>query len=324
MKTQTITIIGLRRTGVSIALALKEGPLDVTVLGHDSDPALQKQAVELGAVDKADSNLIRAAATADILVLAMPSVELEGTIRAIGEDMQEHTLIIDLTALKGPGVKLADRYLRQGHYVGARPVLAASTFADGRADAEKARADLFTNSVFCIMPGAQTDPQAVETAVNFGRLLGASPYFVDPLEYDSLAQGVESIPGLMAAALFRSINKSTGWRDMLRFADLPFAMATLPLDQDAEELSHLALNDKAATLRWLDAVMLEFKDLRRWIQEDNREVLTALLSELQVNRSSWLLERSENNWLEAKDPVGEIPGISQRFLGGLANRGGAQ
>jgi prephenate dehydrogenase len=322
MKTQVITIIGLRRTGASIALSLKEGPLAVTVLGHDSEPALQKQAVELGAIDKAESNLIRAAAGADILVLAMPSVELEGTLRAIGEDLKEHALIIDLTALKGPGVKLAEMYLRQGHYVGARPVFAAGTFADGLADGEKARADLFKNSIFCLMPGAQTDPQAVETAVNFGRLLGASPYFVDPLEYDNLAQGVETVPGLMAAALFRSVNQATGWRDMLRFADLPFAMATFALDQEAEDLAYLALNDKLATLRWLDAVMSEFKDLRRWIQEDNQEVLSALLEELKNDRSKWLLERSENEWMEVKDSAEELPGLSQRLFGGLASRGG--
>ena len=324
MKTQVITIIGLRRTGVSIGLSIKEGPLDVMVLGHDSERALQKRAVELGAIDKAESNLIRSAAEADILVLAMPSVELEGTLRAIGEDLKEHTLIIDLTALKGPGIKLAKEYLRRGHYVGARPVFAAGTFADGLADGEKARTDLFKNSIFCLMPGTQTDPQAVETAVNFGLLLGASPYFVDPLEYDSLAQGVETVPGLMAAALFRSVNRAAGWRDMLRFADLPFAMATIALDQEAEELAYLALNDKSATLRWLDAVMSEFKDLRRWIQEDNQEVLAALLMELRNDRSKWLQDRSENDWLEGNDPDVDVPGISQRLFGGLASRSSAQ
>ncbi len=322
MVTQIITIIGLRRTGASIALALKASSLEFTLIGHDSDPDLHKQALESGAVDKAESNLIRAASVADILVLAMPSVELEGTLRAIGEDLQEHTLVIDLTALKGPGVKFAEQYIKKGHYIGARPVFSAATFSDGLSGAGKARADLFTNSVFCLMPGAQTDPQAVETAVNFGRLLGASPYFVDPLEYDSLAQGVESMPGFMAASIFASINKTTGWRDILRFADLPFATVTMPLETEADELTHLALNDKAATLRWIDALMVEITDLRRLVYEGNAEVLTALLEEMDEHRARWLHERSENNWMEINDPGIEMPGIGQRFLGSLANLGG--
>jgi prephenate dehydrogenase len=324
MKTQNITIIGLRRTGASIALALKASPVEFTLIGNDSDQDLQKQALESGAVDKVESNLIRAASAADILVLAMPSVQLEGTLRVIGGDLQEHTLVIDLTALKGPGVKFAEKYMQKGHYIGARPVFSAGTFSDGLAEADKARSDLFNNSVFCLMPGVQTDPQAVETAVNFGRLLGASPYFVDPLEYDSLAQGVESMPGLIAASVFASINKTVGWRDILRFADLPFATMTMPLETEADELTYLALNDKLATLRWIDALMAEITDLRRLVYEGNAEVLTALLEEMDEHRARWLHERTENDWLEIKDPAIETPGMGQRFLGGLANLGGSR
>ena len=322
MKTQNITIIGLRRTGASVALALKASSLEVTLIGHDSYPALNKQALESGAVDKAESNLIRAASAADILVLAMPSVQLEETLRVIGEDLQEHTLVIDLTALKGPGLKLSERYLQKGHYIGARLIFSASTFSDGLADADKARPDLFNNSVFCLMPGAETDPAAVDTAVNFGRLLGASPYFVDPLEFDNLAQGVETMPGLLAASIFASINKTAGWRDILRFADLPFAAATMPLDTEADELTHLALNDKLATLRWIDALMAEINVLRHLIYEENAEVLTAYLTDMTESRARWLQERSENDWLEIKDPPVEAPGIGQRYLGGLASLGG--
>lgn len=324
MKTQNITIIGLRRIGLSIAMAIKASPLEVTLIGHDSDSDLGKQALASGAVEKTEVNLNRAASIADILVLAMPSVELEGTLRAIGGDLQEHALVIDLTALKGPGVKFAERYLQKGHYIGARPVFSASTFSAGLSGAASARADLFTNSVFCLMPGAETDPQAVETAVNFGRLLGASPYFVDPLEYDSLAQAVESMPGLIAASVFSSISKTAGWRDILRFADLPFATMTMPLQTEARELAYLALNDKMATLRWLDGLLAEIKSLRRLVYEGDTEILTALLDDMNHSRDQWLQERSENDWLEMKDSPIEVPGMGQRLLGNLSNLGGSR
>ncbi|MDX1414368.1 MAG: prephenate dehydrogenase/arogenate dehydrogenase family protein [Candidatus Promineifilaceae bacterium] len=322
MKTQNISIIGVRRMGTSIALALKDGPLDFVLTGHDSDPSILKEAGELGCFDKTESNLIRAAETADILVLSMPAVELKTTLQAIGDVVKPHALIIDLTELKSPGVKLAEQYLNQGHYVGAHPVLAARNFADGRPDTNKARADLFKNSVICVMPDATVDPQAVETAVNFGKLLGASPYFVDPMEYDSLIQGVETLPSLMAAALFRSINKASGWRDILRFADLPFAMSTMPLDTDAEELAYLALNDRVATLRWLDALVVELGQIRRWIQDGDEELLSAFFSELNLDRDRWLEERAKNDWVEGQDQPVNVPGMGERFFGGLARRSG--
>lgn len=324
MKTQNISIIGLGRTGASVALALKEGPLDFTITGHDSDPELVKQALESGAIDKGENVLVRAASSADILVLTMPSFELEITLRAMGGDLQEHTLLIDMTASKDRGIKLAERYVTSGHYIGARPIFSASTFTDGVARATDARPDLFSNSVFCIAPGPETDPQAVETTVNFGRLLGAAPYFVDPLEYDSLAQGVESLPGLTAAAIFAAIYKTVGWRDILRFADLPFATATAPLAGGARELAYLALNDKQATLRWLDALMSQLGDVRRFVAEGNSELLTAVLDEMESGRAKWLEERGKNDWFEIKEPNVEIPGLSQRFLGNLGNLGSSR
>ncbi len=157
-------------------------------------------------------------------------------------------LVLDLSVLKGLSQRWADQYLARGHYVGVMPVLSAPYLSDGRDELEAATADLFKNSIFCLMPSAKADPQAVDTAVNFGRLLGANPYFVDPMEYDSLVQGIETLPGLTAAALFGTLKKTTGWRDILRFANSSFALGTQSL-QHGTDITSLALNDKASRPR---------------------------------------------------------------------------
>lgn len=320
MQTNTITIAGLGRTGVSIALALKEGQLDFTVIGYDGSDELLRDPLVAGAVTRVEANLVRACEQADIVVVTVPSVELEETLQRIGDRIQDHTLIIDLTALKAPGLKLARKYVTRGHYVGARPIFGASTFTDLRANSYAARSDLFRNSVFCVMPAADTDPDAVETAVRFGQLLGAVPYFVDPLEYDQLSLGVDTMPGASAAALLRSITQTSGWRDILRFADLPFAIGTLPLESNPDELAHQLLNDRQATVRWLDGLIGELKELRRFVEEGEPELLAAYLAELNATREAWLQERSTNEWDEAKTEDVELPTFREHFLGGLAGR----
>lgn len=322
MKAQTITLVGLERVGASIGLAIKQALPGITVVGHDRDAALIRDAKEkVGAVDKAEWNLLDAAARADILILTTPVTEVESILQVVGDALQSHTLVLDLSSLKGPGLKWADRYLQRGHYVGAVPVLASAWLADGRADIETARADLFKNSIFCLMPSARADPQAVETAVNFGRLLGAVPYFLDPSEYDSLIQGVETVPGLMAAAMFNAIHKASGWRDMLRFAGLPFALTTLPL-RASDDIAFQALNNRTATLRWLDALIKELTEVRRWVYEGESELLAAMLDELNAQRQRWLRERAENDWAEIKSPEIERPSFSEQMLGGLISRRG--
>lgn len=317
MKAQNITLIGLGRMGTALGLAVK-GRLDMGVVGYDADPVLARAALEMGtAVDKIENDLEKAAARADILVITTPISQLEGLLQIVGSLVQPHTLILDFSKLKGPGLKWARQYLKQGHYVGAAPVLAAQWLDDGREANTTAPADLFQNSLLCLMPAPEAQPRAVETAVNFGLAIGAQPYFIDPAEYDNLAQGTETLPGLVAAALFKALQQSTSWRDMLRFAGHSFSLGTLSLGQP-EELAFMALNDKAATLRWLEAVVNELNTLRRLLYEDEPQVMTAVLADLSQEREKWLHKRRQNNWDERTMPDLEHPGMFGHMLGGLA------
>ncbi len=316
MKAQTVTIVGMNRTGVSIAKAVKASSAELSVIGHDRHRDLTERAKdELGAIDKAEWNLVSAAAAADILVLSVPLSELHTSLQAIGGELKPHTLVLDLSVLKSLSQKWVDQYLSKGHYVGVMPVLSAPYLNDGRDGPEAGTADLFRNSIFCLMPSPDADPQAVETAVNFGRLLGATPYFLDPMEYDSLVQGSETLPGLTAAAIFGALQKSTGWRDVLRFANSSFSLATQPL-QLGTDITSLALHDKAATLRWLDALLEELAGLRRLIEEGDREMIDLTLGQLLIQRERWIKERARNEWVEGVEQKMDRPSVSDQLLGG--------
>lgn len=318
MKAQTITILGLGRTGASVALAIKAAQLNVSVIGYDEDDERKAQAREAGAIDKGEGGLLRAAAAGDIVVIAVPDAELEGVLRAIGQDVREHALVLSLGGLKKRSQQWAGQHLAQGHYVGAVAVLAAGAVQRGAGGVDEARADLFRNSVFCLMPSPDAAPQAVETAVNLGALLGAKPFFVDGAEYDSLALAVETIPGIVGAVLFDAVKSSEGWRDMLRFADDEFARATASL-KDSDSLLLRALDERQATLLWLDRVILTMQAVRERIAHEEPEQVGAYLQSLNDARERWLLEREQNEWREDSGTEIESRGFMEHFLG---RRGG--
>ena len=316
MRAQTVTIVGMSRTGLSIALALKASGTDLTIVGYDRFRELtQKAKDEIGAIDKAEWNLVNAAAEADILVLAVPLAELETNLMVIGDELKPHALVLDLSVLKGRSLWWAEQHLKRGHYVGAVAVLSAAYLNDGRDEPEAATPDLFRGGMFCLMPSVRAEPRAVDTAVNFGRLLGATPYFVDPMEYDSLTQGVETLPGLAAAALFGTLQKSPGWRDMLRFANSSFALATQPL-QNGTDITSMALNDKAATLRWLDAYLQELTEIRALIMSGDREMIDLALGNFLIQREKWLKERIRDDWVEGVETKVDHPSMSDQLVGG--------
>lgn len=316
MKAQTVTIVGMGRVGVSIGQALRAANVGLTIVGHDRARELAEDAKEKwAAVDRVEWNLLAAASAADILVLAVPLAELENTLMVIGEDVQPHALVLDVAPLKAQSLRWADKHLKNGHYVGVVPVLSAAYLNDGRDEPAAATPDLFRNSIFCLLPSAKAAPGAVDTAVNFGRLLGALPYFVDPLEYDSLAQAVETLPGLVAAALFGAVQKSTAWRDILRFANPSFAVATQPLLRGAD-ITTMVLNDRTAVLRWLDAMLNELTLIRRLIHEGDADAIDLTLAELLVQRERWMREREANEWVEIADSRVERPSLGEQMLGG--------
>lgn len=321
MKTERVGIIGLDKVSGSIGLALREADMGLQILGADRDRNILNAAKNMGVLDNASGNPLDVAKVADIVILSAPMDELDQMFQIIGPDIQEHTLVVDLSALKGPGIRLAKEHLQQGHYVGASPVLAAAALSDGRSDISAARADLFKDSVLCIMPSGTVDQDAVQTTVNLGHILGSTPFFLDAYEYDSLMQGVETMPGLVSAAMFRAVTNATGWRDMLRFAGSTFAESTAGLDNAG--LAELAYHDKAATLRWLDAVLAELQEMRRWLMDEDPERMNLILEEMGLQRERWLEERRQNHWIEAgdHDDLSSISITSQLFGFGSRKKG---
>jgi prephenate dehydrogenase len=318
MKAETIAIIGLDRTTAAAGMALRQAGVKLTVIGYDPEADVARQARQMGAIDKDEWYLLQAVTAADILLLSLPPNKLTETLPLIGSELQPHALVLDLSSAKALGQELAVKHLARGHYVGARLVLAANYLQDGRTDLESARPDLFHDSLICLMPPPQAEPQAVQTAVDLGRLLGAKPFFLDAAEYDSLVQGIESVPYLLAAVLFQAVTQAGGWRDMLRFAGPSFAQATLPLQEAGA--AALILQDPAASLRWLDTILDEMKEVRAWVAEGDVERLQERLSAMAQEREAWLQRRLANEWQEHQPAKIERTSLSEQWFGGLARR----
>ncbi|MCA9980600.1 MAG: prephenate dehydrogenase/arogenate dehydrogenase family protein, partial [Anaerolineales bacterium] len=244
--------------------------------------------------------------------------KMQELLMAIAPDVQDHTVIMDTAVLKKPVYQWVRDYLKTGHYVSSMPIIAANQTHDTRQTIAAASADLFRNSTFCLFPGPEVDEQAVQTASTFGQLLGAQPFYVDITEYDVYMQALETLPALVSTAVFRALTQRTGWRDMARVAGLSFAQLTSLMTRE-EELATMALAEKQSTLLWIDTLVQELLEMRRWVQEGDEETLAALMRELGIQRDEWLHQREENDWSYTSD-VQKRSMMAQMF-GDLLSRG---
>ncbi len=318
-----ITIIGLGITGASMGLALQLEDTNFEIVGHDKSQEANGLARKLKAVDRTDWNLHSSCENADLVITAVPLVELDELYEQIAEDLKPGCLVLGVVSLMEPAIAAADRSIPQhAHFVAGHPVLT------GVGGTLSIREDLFQNAVFSLAGNVDTDPDALQLASDFIDRIGATPLYVDAVEHDGIMAEVEQLPRVVAAALMRLASSSRGWREARRLAGRQFAQAT-ELGGSADQLaSSLRVNQEKIIVR-LRQMQLE---LGNWIElletqpeEAKADPLLTALEDIEYQRNNWAIHAELVDWDESAPLVETKPQeesglMRQMFLGNLFGR----
>lgn len=322
MTKPTITIIGLGLTGASLGLALQREPGNFTVVGHDKDPEATQRARKTNAVQRTEWNLHAACDKADMIILAVPLSELAELLGYIREDLKPETLIFAAVNVLQPAIDLAAAHLpKQAHFVAGHPILS------GVGGPLQQRADLFQEITFCLAPGVDAQPTAVQLASDLVERVGAKPLFVDPVEHDGITAGVEQLPQLLAAALMRLSASSTGWREGKRLAGRQFAQST-ELDKSAAQLFSTWQSNRANLLLRLQQLQHELTEWQKLLSappsDDDKDPLLTILEQVVLDRLTWEGQAILKRWDDpAPQQSSAEPGRSmfqQMFFGNLMGK----
>jgi prephenate dehydrogenase len=270
-----IAIVGLGFIGGSIGLALRQSAKDMQIVGHDREPSQARQARRLGAIDRAEWNLIRACEGADVVVLALPPDGLRDTLEIVAADLKPGCLVTDTATIKGAVLRWAEELLpRQVAFVGGDPVVQVPGQGLG-----SARADLFQGRLYCLTPAANVPPSAVQQAVDLVQLLGAEPYFLNADEHDGLRAAVEHLPALLTALLLREVSRSPAPREMGHLMGSLLMHAGALMSVQAATYRALCLNNTSAISHWSRVMRLRLGELEQLVEARDEEKLTALFEE---------------------------------------------
>ncbi len=321
MTRATVTIVGLGRRGASIGLALKTADLDYQVIGHDKDREATKQARAKGAVDSTSWNLINACEPADAVILTIPFDQVQETLQAIGHELRPGCVVVDTSLLKQPAIAWAAEYLDpEVHFIsvalGTNPEVALET-AGGP---EGARADLFADSPCCLMPDPLCKPEAVKVAQDLAKLLGATPYFMGPDEYDGLATVVNVMPALVAASLLGPAGDSSSWQEMRRLSSTDLLRFSQPVAAGGPAIAQAAVYNRDTVRHWLEAAIAELQAIREQLDPEHQEALAARVEAVGEAREQWLADWKLNRWEKRPGPGMPTAGSLLGHLFGLGSR----
>lgn len=303
-----ITILGLGQIGTSMGMILADNNDQIHRVGHDKSQDAVRRAKEKNAIDKVAITLSGAVKDADIVILALPFQEIYPVLKHISQDLKEDTLVLDTGPLKQPVIKWAEELLPENrHYVGVTPVLNFMCLEEFEFGPKTAQKDLFKNSLMAVVSGSQTNPDAVNMAVNLVQLLGASPYFTDPAEIDGLMTMTHIMPQLLAASLLKSTQDSPGWREARKIAGKPYTQVSSPFSQDdvAGALAATVIYNQENSSRVLNDFIRTLGEIRDLSETTDQEKLEDLFTNLQKERDLWWADRRESRWVDF--PKRDIP-----------------
>ena len=289
-----VTIIGLGQIGASIGLAMGRHPEVFERIGYDEDSKAARQAVKMGAVDKAVSLLRDPIETSDVVLFALPADRVHALMTELLPLMHPGALLLDTSPNKTQAAAWAKELLPEGcSYVGLNPSVNPLYLESGETGIEGARADLFKNGTIAISSPRRTPSRALEFAANLTRFLGASALFADMLEADSMTTATQLLPQLLGAALLQATAEQPNWRDMGRMAGRAYADVSGVMQPPgaAEQLAAGIMYNREHAQRALNNAIAVLITLRDDIAAEDLETLTTRLRQMQESREQWLQDR---------------------------------
>ena len=272
-----ILIVGLGLLGGSYARVLKRFgfPISAITLEQSSiDYALKERIIDEGST-QVDARLV---GEADLVIFALyPHVFVEW-IQQNQHLFKSGALITDVTGVKGSIVYKIQGILRSDvEFVAAHPMAGREVCG-----VENSTDKLFIGANYIVTPTEKNTPEAVQTCLELGRLLGFSNVTtLSPEEHDEMIGFLSQLTHCIAVTLMtcndkKDMEKFTGdsFRDLTRIARINDAM-----------WSELFVANKGALLEQMNLFMDKFNALKTMLETDDVEGMREMMRHSTARRA---------------------------------------
>jgi prephenate dehydrogenase len=257
-----VAVAGLGLIGGSLALALKTRH-HVTGFDVDAKARDAARAAGIDAVDRLEDLL-----PADVAIVATPLASIVTTLASLAERAGS-AVLLEVGSLKAAVAAFAETAPASARIVGMHPMAGATT-----AGFAAARADLFRDRPFLIVPTARADTSAMAVAGDIARDAGGVATVCSAVVHDRAMAYLLAAP-LAAASALAVAGAEAG--PLLRLAGPGFRdttrLAGTPLDLAEQLLSANAGNVVAS----LAAMRTVLEQIEGAVADRDRDALRALL-----------------------------------------------
>ncbi|MEW6647217.1 MAG: prephenate dehydrogenase/arogenate dehydrogenase family protein [Pseudomonadota bacterium] len=267
---QRLCIIGVGLIGGSLARALKAAGVVGEVIGYGRDAAQLQLAVELGVIDRAETDMAAALSGADVVVLAIPVGAMESMLCAMAQHLGADTIVTDVGSTKGSVVTAAERAFGAvpPRFVPGHPI--AGTERSGVA---ASFAELYHKRRVILTPLLHTDPAAVAVVRALWQAAGAEVVEMAVQHHDEVLAATSHLPHVLAYTLVDTLARMEEHTEIFRFAAGGFRDFTRIASSDPRMWHDICLANREAILKVLDRYAADLAAVRGAIERGDGAAL---------------------------------------------------
>ena len=279
-----VIVCGVGLIGGSFALALKAAGAVKEVVGFGRSRAPLEDALRLGVIDRIGDDWAEAA-SADLVLLAMPVGQMSPVMYALEPYIGEDTVVTDGGSTKSDVVAAARAAFgeRVGQFVPGHPIAGAE-----KSGVAAAKVDLYRDKRVVLTPLPENAPAAIERVRAAWQACQANVSQLEPEEHDRVFAAVSHLPHLLAFALVHDLAVRENADQLFGFAAGGFRDFTRIASSHPEMWRDICIANRHALIGEVDAFMAELFRTRVLLASGDAAGLETMFATARARRDAWL------------------------------------
>ena len=292
MLIQRLCLIGVGLIGGSLALALKRAGACAQVAGFDQNEAALAEALELGVIDSGHTDLARAVAGSDLIVLATPLGAMAELLRRMAPMMTPDMVITDVGSAKLSVIEAARKGMPAaiGTFVPGHPI--AGTEKSGP---RHAFAELFAGRMVILTPLPENSAAAIANVQSLWEAAGATVQLLDPAHHDQVLAATSHLPHLLAYALVDCLARMDEREEIFRYAAGGFADFTRIASSSPELWHDVCVANRDNLLAVMDGFEKHLREIRAAVERGDSRALLEIFRRSKAARDRFMARRQSGS-----------------------------
>jgi len=278
-----LAVIGVGLIGGSLSLALKKAGVVGEVIGYSRTESVREEALELGVIDIAASNIAEAVKDADMIFLAVPMAAMASVLAEVTEAISDDAIITDGGSAKGQLVDIAREVLgdKFSQFVPGHPI--AGTEKSGPS---AAFATLYQDHRVVLTPVVETNTDALETVRKMWQQTGAEVFDMEVKHHDVVLAATSHLPHVLAFNLVGMLAERDDCDEVLRYAAGGFKDFSRIASSDAVMWRDICLSNSDAILGLIQQYQQGLTELENAIKNQDGETLKTVFERAKQARDT--------------------------------------